>query len=311
MMPILYIIAATILSISVLIGLPSATNLVQSRVEASNIPNNKVMSVSEFTPPVEISKPIPVPENQGVPAPLIYATAVVVKDLATNTLLFGKEENQRVPIASTTKIMTALVASEHFKPNEVLTVPENISTIIGSSMGLKPKEQLSFRSLLYGMLLNSGNDAAYTIAQNYPGGLNSFIIAMNEKAVSLGLINTHFTNPAGFDDVNHYSSAEDLAKIASLAIEDSQLARVVSTKETSVASLDKTTIHSLKNLNKLLDEPGVLGIKTGTTPAAKENLVGLVERDGHKILTVVLGSNDRFGETDKLLNWTYSNFVWK
>ncbi|MDO8570446.1 MAG: D-alanyl-D-alanine carboxypeptidase family protein [Candidatus Daviesbacteria bacterium] len=311
MMPILYTIAVTFLSISVLIGLPSVTNLIQTKVEASNIPNNKVLTQNEFQPPIEIIKPIPIPKNQGIPAPLIYASAVVVKDLATNTLLFGQGENQRVPIASTTKIMTALVAVEHFRPNDVLIVPENIFTITGSSMGLKPGEQLSFRSVLYGMLLNSGNDAAYTIAQNYPGGFNVFVQAMNKKAISLGLINTHFTNPAGFDDVNHYSSAEDLAKIASLAIENSQLARVVSTKETSVASLDKTTIHSLKNLNKLLDEPGVLGIKTGTTPAARENLVGLVERDGHKILTVVLGSNDRFGETDKLFNWVYSNFVWK
>ncbi|MDO8638989.1 MAG: D-alanyl-D-alanine carboxypeptidase, partial [Candidatus Daviesbacteria bacterium] len=170
---------------------------------------------------------------------------------------------------------------------------------------------LSFRSLLYGMLLNSGNDAAYTIAQNYSGGLDAFVVAMNNKAISLGLLNTHFTNPAGFDSLGHYSSAEDLAKIATIAIENPQLSRVVSTKETSVASIDKSTIHSLKNLNKLLDEPGVLGIKTGTTPLARENLVGLVERNGHKILTVVLGSNDRFGETNKLLDWTYSNFVWK
>jgi len=310
-MPILYVIAATLLSISLLIGLPRGVNLVQSKVEARNIPNNKIIPQGEFQPPMEIIKSVPIPQNQGFPPPIIYATAVVVKDLATNTLLFGQAENQRVPIASTTKIMTALVAVEHFKPNEILTAPKDILTISGSSMALKPGEQLTFRSILYGMLLNSGNDAAYTIAQNYPGGLNSFITAMNDKAISLGLLNTHFTNPAGFDDINHYSSAEDLAKIASLAIENSQLARVVSTKETSVASIDKTTIHSLKNLNKLLDEPGVLGIKTGTTPLARENLVGLVERDGHKILTVVLGSNDRFRETDKLVNWVYSNFVWR
>ncbi len=311
MMPIFYVIAAAILSISVLVELPQAVNLVQSRVEASNIPTNKVIAVGELQPPVEIVKTVPIPQNQGFPPPIIYATAVVVRDLATNTLLFGQEQDKKVPIASTTKIMTALVAVEHFKPNEVLVAPENILSISGSTMGLKPGEQLSFRSLLYGMLLNSGNDAAYTIAQNYSGGLDAFVSAMNEKAVSLGLLNTHFTNPAGFDSLDHYSSADDLAKIASTAIENPQLSRVVSTKETSVASIDKLTIHSLKNLNKLLDEPGVLGIKTGTTPAAKENLVGLVERDGHKILTVVLGSNDRFGETDKLLNWTYSNFVWK
>lgn len=311
MMPIFYIITAIFFSIGMLVKLPDAVNLVQTQVEAQNIPSNKIIAWGESPPQVEIIKPIPSPQNQGFPPPVIYASAVVVKDLASNVLLFGQAENQKVPIASTTKIMTALVASEHFKPNEILVVPENILTISGSSMGLKPKEELTFRSLLYGMLLNSGNDAAYTIAQNYPGGLSVFVEAMNNKAINLGLGNTHFTNPAGFDNSNHFSSAEDLAKIASLVIENSQLSRIVSTKETSVASIDKTIIHSLKNLNKLLDEPGVLGIKTGTTPAAKENLVGLVERDGHKILTVVLGSDDRFGETEKLLDWTYSNFVWQ
>lgn len=311
MMPIFYIITAIFFSIGVLVKLPDAVGLVQTQVEAQNIPSNKIIARGELLPQAEIIKPVPFPQNQGFPPPIIYASAVVVKDLASNVLLFCQAENQKIPIASTTKIMTALVASEYFKPNEILVVPEDILTISGSSMGLKPKEELTFRSLLYGMLLNSGNDAAYTIAQNYPGGLSVFVEAMNNKAINLGLGNTHFTNPAGFDSLNHYSSAQDLAKIAALAIEDPQLSRVVSTKETSVASIDKTTIHPLKNLNKLLDEPGVLGIKTGTTPAAKENLVGLVERDGHKILTVVLGSNDRFGETEKLLDWTYSNFVWK
>jgi len=131
MMPILYVIAATLLSISLLIGLPRGVNLVQSKVEARNIPNNKIIPQGEFQPPMEIIKSVPIPQNQGFPPPIIYATAVVVKDLATNTLLFGQAENQRVPIASTTKIMTALVAVEHFKPNEILTAPKNILTIEG------------------------------------------------------------------------------------------------------------------------------------------------------------------------------------
>ena len=206
--------------------------------------------------------------------------------------------------------MTAVVASDYFQQSQILTVTD-ASLVGGSNMGLKAGEQLTFRSLLYGMLLNSGNDAAYTIAANFPGGVNAFVNAMNQKAKSLGLVNTHFDNPAGFDSSNHFSSAFDLAKIAALASENPQLSRAFAARQATVASTDLVTIHLLKNLNKLLGLPGVIGMKTGTTPEARENLVGLVERDNHKILTVVLGSEDRFGETQKLMDWAYANFRWQ
>ncbi|MFH1536262.1 MAG: D-alanyl-D-alanine carboxypeptidase, partial [Patescibacteria group bacterium] len=181
----------------------------------------------------------------------------------------------------------------------------------GSRVGLFNGEDLSFRSLLYGMLLNSGNDAAFTLAENYPGGILGFVSAMNKKVLELGLQNTHFDNPAGFDSPNHYSSASDLAKITQEALKDSTLTRIFATKETNIVSLDKKYTHQLFNLNKLLEKVrGVVGVKTGTTEEAKENLVTLVERDGRKILLVVLGSNDRFLETTRLIDWVDSNFAW-
>jgi len=250
------------------------------------------------------------PVNSGFPIPGFSARSVLIKDLTTDTLLFQKDANISFPIASTTKIMTALVANEYFRPNSILTASSSAS-IGGAKIGLTYGEKLNFRSLLYGMLLNSGNDAAFAIAENYPGGVAQFVKAMNKKALNLNLSSTHFDNPAGFDSPSHYSSAMDLSKITEEALKNPDLAKIFATKETQVSSIDKQQKHKLVNLNKLLTSvSGILGVKTGYTDAAKENLVGLVERNGHKVLTVVLGSDDRFGETEKLVEWAYSNFVW-
>ena len=250
------------------------------------------------------------PVSKNLTLPEFSARAVLIKDLATSTTLYQKDAGISLPIASTTKIMTALVASEYFKQNAVLTVGSSAATP-GSKVGLVSGENLTFRALLYGMLLNSGNDAAYALAENYPGKILGFVSAMNKKALELGLVNTHFDNPAGFDSPNHYSSAEDLSKITEESLKNYQLTRIFATKETSIVSLNKKYTHQLFNLNKLLSSVnGVLGVKTGTTEGAKESLVTLVERKGHKVLLVLLGSDDRFGETTRLIDWTYTNFSW-
>lgn len=250
------------------------------------------------------------PSNKGITAPLLTAKAVLVKDLATDAILYQKDANISLPIASTTKVMTALVASEYYRANSVLTIANSVD-IPGTRVGFSKGEELSFRSLLYAMLLNSGNDAAYAISENYPGGLSAFVSAMNKKAAELNLGQTRFDNPAGFDSPNHYSSAIDLAVITREALKSYELSRVFSTKETDIVSIDKKFSYKLHNLNKLLSSVnGVLGIKTGYTQAAKENLITLIERDGHRILVVLLGSEDRFGESTKLIEWAYQNFAW-
>ncbi len=250
------------------------------------------------------------PISKNIPVPHLTARAILAKDLTTGIMFYQKDLSVSYPIASTTKIMTALVASEYFKPNSVLKVM-TAANVGGSKVGLINGEDLSFRSLLYGMLLNSGNDAAFALAENYPGGVLGFISAMNKKAMELNLKNTHFDNPAGFDSPNHYSSAKDLAIITEEALKNSELSKIFATKQTSIFSLDKKYTHPLSNLNKLLSQvKGVLGVKTGFTEEAKENLVTYVDRDGHQILTVVLGSDDRFGETTKLIEWVYDNFIW-
>lgn len=248
-------------------------------------------------------------QNKYLPPPEIYSRAAIAIDVKSGAILYEKNSTARLSPASTTKIMTALVAKNFFKPGDVLKVTKE-ALVGGSTMGLSAGEEMSFRSLLYGMMLNSGNDAAFTIATNFTGGLSGFVAEMNREVDSLGLKDTHFQNPAGFDNPDHYTSAYDLALIARAASEDPQISRIVSTKDTTVMSWDKSHKHLLSNLNKLLGEPGVMGIKTGTTDLAGESLVGLVERDGHKVITVVLNSPDRFGETKDLINWVYENYEW-
>lgn len=305
---VLCVVILLIVSSVFLLSIPWVINLAQNKVfvlaETKLESHNVVPQVAavQKTPVLKIT-------DLGKLPPQFSAKGVLAKDLDSGKIIYQKNADLALAPASTTKLLTALVAMEHYKSDDVLQVfPEDL--VGGSSMRLNVNDKLTFRSLLYGMLLNSGNDAAFTIGSNYPGGLPMFILQMNKKAQSLGLINSHFENPAGFDSGNHFSTASDLAKIAGVVAVDPELKRVVSTKETSVMSLDNTRTYYLKNLNKLLGQAGILGIKTGFTEKSGENLVGLVDRNSHKILTVVLDSKDRFGETADLMDWVYSNFEW-
>lgn len=299
----LYSIALVLIAIIVVLAGPILLQSSEVILAGEQIPQNNsaIAGIQKYNIP-------PISANLAVPE--TTSRAVLIKDLGTETNLYQKDSNISLPIASTTKIMTALVSSEYFEPNSELKV-NTASTIPGSKVGLASGEDLTFRSLLYGMLLNSGNDAAYAISENYPGGSLGFVSAMNKKVLELGLKNTHFDNPAGFDSPKHYSSASDLSKITIEALKDAQLSRIFATKETEIVSIDKKYQHNLINLNKLLsDVKGVMGVKTGYTEEARENLVTLIDREGHRVLIVVLGSDDRFGETKKLIDWTYSNFTW-
>lgn len=302
-------IGVFVLSLGILALTPKVVEIAETKTQFLGnqiLPSTAVLGTEKHTSQNTLTQIL----SRDLAPPSFSSKVVLAQDFETGKVLFEKNMNQRVAPASTTKIMTALVAQEHFRPADILTVPQE-AMVGGSTMGLKVGEQLTFRSLLYGMLLNSGNDAAYTIAFNYPGGYNAFIDRMNQKALSLGLKDTNFVNPAGFDNPNHYSSAFDLSLIAKQSALNPQLARIVSTEQTQILSWDKTHTYNLKNLNKLLAEQGVIGIKTGTTEQAGENLVGLVERDGRKVLTVVLGSVNRFGETKSLIEWVFSNYSWE
>lgn len=285
---------------------PRLIYLAEGKLIASDTYSEKSQILGEQIQKKKITKIV----DKGIEIPKFSSTAIFAMDVKSNQILYQKNIHLRLSPASTTKIMTGIISVNYFKPADILTVNPS-DHVIGSSMGLNIGEKLSFRSLLYGMMLNSGNDASYTIASNFPGGLSGFIQQMNAKATELDLKDTHFENPAGFDSQGHFSSAYDLGIIAKEAINSPQLSRVVATKETFVSAWDKSYLHDLKNLNILLDEEGVLGIKTGSSEKAGENFVGLVERGNHRVITVVLGSNDRFGETKKLMDWVYQNYSWE
>lgn len=304
------IILLILSSILFLLTGPQTFNLVESKVTSENLKETVKFESTVLAETIPVKEPKIEIISKNIEPSKTTAVAAIAFDTQTRQTLFQKNIHQRLAPASTTKIMTAIIASEYFASGDLLTVPPE-AVIKGSSMGLVAGERLTFRGLLYGLMLNSGNDAAFTVAMNYPGGYDAFVAKMNERVNEIGLENTHFDNPAGFDSQTQYSSAYDLLQIGKAAIINAKLGRVFSTKETSVTSIDKLQIHDLKNLNKLLNQDGVVGIKTGTTEKAGESFVGLVEKNGHTVLTVMLNSEDRFGETKKLIDWIFENYSWQ
>lgn len=241
--------------------------------------------------------------------PIISAQGVIAVDLNSAVVLYEKNADLPLLPASTTKILTALTASDYFKLNDVLTVG-NIKTT-GQRMRLVTGEKMTFENLLYGLLVFSANDAAEALAANYSGGRQEFVNAMNKKAVSLHLKNSIFLNPTGLDQMGHVSTAHDMIRLSEVAMRDPELSQIVSTKEITVKSVDGIFVHNLKNINELLGKvEGVKGVKTGFTEGARENLVTYVERGDRKVLIALLGSQDRFGETKELINWIFQNYSW-
>lgn len=251
------------------------------------------------------------PSVKGISSPpFISANAAILMDVPSAVILFQKNPYMVVSPASTTKIMTALVSLEHYKLDDVLLV-RKLETV-GATMGLSIGDRVTFESVLYGLLVNSGNDAALVLADNYPGGFDAFINKMNEKASELALVRTHFVNPNGFTDQEHYTTALDLARLASMAMKNPVFAKIVSTKNIIVTDIFKKKYYRLDNVNKLLGVvPGLTGVKTGWTTEAGECLVASTERDDKKIISVVLGSKDRFSETKELIEWGFGNFTWE
>lgn len=241
--------------------------------------------------------------------PVLSAQSVVVLDLDSNTSLYEKNPDLLLLPASITKLVTALVALESFDPNAVFTFDGQF--IDGQKMGLVKDESVRVIDLINALLVYSANDAAYLLAKNYPGGVQGFVSAMNKKAIDLGAFNTHFENPTGFDGGNHKTTARDLVLIAKAALENSEIKAIVRKKEINIESVDGQMKHHLVNTNKLLGEVnGVLGLKTGWTENARENLITYYEKDDHRLLFILLGSQDRFGETKELIDWVNSSYDW-
>lgn len=251
--------------------------------------------------PIKI-QPIPITNN--APPPFVTAEGVYVVELDSFSTLYEKNSQTKFFPASTTKIITALVAADLYQPDKIITI--NQASVEGQIMNLVPNERITAENLLYGILVHSGNDAAYALANEH--GFNNFIQMMNEKALEIGMKNSHFKNPAGLDDMEQMTTPFDLALAGRELLQNPYLRKMVSTKEIIISDVDYRQFHTLTNVNKLLGEvQGLGGLKTGYTELAGENLVSFYRKDNHDYIIVILKSQDRFLDTRTIVTWIDSN----
>lgn len=238
-----------------------------------------------------------------VSAGALSAEKAILVDAATGRVLFEKNADSKSLIASTTKIMTALVVCEQCNVLDRMRIPREAVGVEGSSMYLQEGEVLTIQDLLYGLMLRSGNDAAVALAIYCGGTVEGFAELMNDKARVLGMTESHFVNPNGLDAPEHYSTARDLALLASYAMENPIFAKTVSTKTITIGS------RSLRNHNKLLwMVDGADGVKTGFTKAAGRILVSSAERNGRRLVCVTINAPDDWNDHNALLEEGFSRY---
>jgi D-alanyl-D-alanine carboxypeptidase (penicillin-binding protein 5/6) len=245
-----------------------------------------------------------------VPAHGIKVTArsAILIDGTTGEVLWAKRVHVRRPIASTTKIMTALVAMERLGPRSVVTVDRSVRRVPPITEGLRPGERVEAWKLFYGLLLYSGNDDALALAIGAGGTRSRFVALMNEKAHALGLRDSHFRSPSGLLDRDNYSSAWDLAALTRYALWNPRFRAVVRTRVKHVPWSPPIHEKIYVNKNHLIGAyPGADGVKTGWTTIAKHCLVASARRHGVHLIAVVLGADDAYGDVKKLLDWGFSN----
>lgn len=233
----------------------------------------------------------------------VSAKSAILIEAGTGRVLYEKDADTPRPIASTTKLMTALVVLENAGLEDTVTVTAESQGVEGTSMYLRTGDELTVRELLYGLMLESGNDAAVALAIHVAGSVESFAALMNERAASLGLENTHYVNPHGLTAEGHQSSARDLAKLMAFCMENPIFARISSTKTV------KTGGRSLKNHNKLMwSYEGMLAGKTGYTKAAGRTLVTCAERDGLRLICATLNDRDDWDDHVKLYDAAFERW---
>ncbi|MCX6806911.1 MAG: hypothetical protein NT135_02220 [Candidatus Berkelbacteria bacterium] len=301
-------------------------------LEMINIPNaeKKVeqFSVSVFNKPLSISeessnsikknefaninieKIAPWPMiKKNIKNPYMPAEGAMVIDVSSSKILYQKGGDKTFSMASLTKMMTAIISIENYNFKDIVTVPEEAPFVLGSKINLRSNEKITVESLLYGLLLYSGNDSATTLASKI--GQDKFVLKMNEKAKELDLNSIHYYDSTGLDERNT-GTLKDLAILAAYALRNEKFAKFVSTNEITISSVDGTIQHPLKNSNKLLrDYTGTFGVKTGYTEEAGHCLISAVEHSGHKVITVMLNHpSDQFKESMKLLDWVFNAYRW-
>ena len=234
--------------------------------------------------------------------PSIKASALYLVELKSGRVLLEKDPARRLPPASLTKIMTALIALESAPLQEVVKIDRR-ALVHPSSLKFQAGEEFLLRDLLTAMLVSSANDACEAVAWHVGGNANQFVAMMNERARALGLKNTHFANACGFDAPGHYSTAADLAKLTEQALQQPVFSMMVRTIVRDIATVDGTRKVSLHSTNELLLDPDVNGVKTGYTSKAGRCLIASMFKDGHRLLLVGLNVMDQWEQSTKLLRY--------
>jgi D-alanyl-D-alanine carboxypeptidase (penicillin-binding protein 5/6) len=240
----------------------------------------------------------------------VSARNAIALDSKTKQVLFEQNADEIVPMASTTKILTALVAITHGDLDREVTISKNAASIRGSKVGYVAGEKIRLRELLYGLMYKSGNDAAIAIAEDIGGSIEGFSKIMNDYAISLGLINSHFESPHGLDSPKHYTCAYDLALLTTKAMESDLFCQICGTK--SITRDTSNFTRDYNNINKILYKiPEANGVKTGYTGQAGKCLVSSVKHEGRNIIIVVLNCSDRWNVTEKIYKYVTDNYCFK
>jgi len=251
-------------------------------------------------------------KDQRMIEPIINSSSAIVLDYETGEILYEKNAHAKLSIASTTKIMTDTIILEENNLEDIATISKYAANQPGSRMGIYTGEKISILNLIYGSLIASGNDASTALAEYNAGSTTKFVEKMNQKAEKLKLVNTHFANPTGLDQADHYSSSYDLAKLSIYAYKNPNIQKIVKTKDIIIHTENNRELH-LTNTNELLNSYlNILGFKTGSTENAGDCLISIAENEkNNKIVTVVLNSPNRFQESKNLIDWTFRAYNWK
>jgi len=246
---------------------------------------------------------------EAAPSVSTHAESAALIDVSSGRILYSSQGDKSMRIASLTKIMTAIVAIEHGKLSDQVTISRNAAGKEGSSIYLKLGEEMSLQHLLYGMMLRSGNDAATAIAEHVGGSVEGFAYMMNEKARLIGMEHSSFKNPSGLDEEGHYSTANDMAKLTAYALRNPVFREIVKTKVKKAPNPNETWDYTWMNKNKMLNlYDGADGVKTGYTKIAKRCLVSSATRNGQQLAVVTLNDPDDWADHTKLLDYGFKNF---
>lgn len=238
----------------------------------------------------------------------ISAASAVLINSQTGNAVYEKNADKKMPMASTTKIMTAICAIENTNTNMPVKIDSRAAGIEGSSIYLSAGEVISIKELLYGMMLNSGNDAATALAIATSGSVEEFSLLMNKTARRIGAVSTHFVNPSGLYDENHYTTARDLARITAYAMKNPLFRHIVSTRELKISSNAEGGVRYLKNHNKLLWQyDGCTGVKTGYTKKCGRCLVSSCKKTGTELIAVTLNAPDDWRDHKALFDYGFSS----